>query len=284
MAAIFSDRLTNLSYRQAQRLIVPAGLAVLVVITAVMYARRVDSVEVFGTLLFAPIFLAFVFRGVLGGVVMAVAATAIYTGMRYPAIEAVGMGEFAGLLLSRSAAYLIFGVIGGWSDQVLEGSLKKLELYDEIDDETGLFNARYLLHQTDLEVARARRYKTLFSLVSFEVPSAPIQAMKRRQRRATLRDLGHQLTGGLRTVDHVVHVHDGGVHRMVAILPETGAEGAEVFRGRFEHAIRSFLRDRGVNLDDANVAPARAVTFPGDDAALEQLRADFTRIDADQHA
>ena len=37
---------------------------------------------------------------------------------------------------ARAAAYLIFGTIGGWSMQVLEGSLIKLELYDEVDDET----------------------------------------------------------------------------------------------------------------------------------------------------
>ena len=284
VAAIFSERLTHLSYQQARRLIIPGGLVVLGVITAVMYARRVDSVEVAGTLLFAPIFLAFVFRGVVGGVVTAVVAIAIYTAMRYPAIEAVGSSEFAGLILSRGAAYLIFGVIGGWSDQVLEGSLKKLELYDEIDDETGLFNARYLLHQTDLEIARARRYKTLFSLVSLDIPTAPLHTMKRRQRRAALKDLGRQLSGSVRTVDHVVHVRDGGAHRIVAILPETGAEGAAVFGGRFEHGIRSFFAERGVHLDQADVAAARVLTFPGDDAALDELRADFARIDAGQHS
>jgi hypothetical protein len=284
VAAIFSDRFTHLTYQQARRLIVPAGLLVLAVVTAVMYARRVDTVEVAGTLLFAPIFLAFVFRGLIGGVVMALVAVGIYTVMRYPAIEAVGVSEFAGLILSRGAAFLIFGVIGGWSDQVLEGSLKKLELYDQIDDETGLFNARYLLHQTDLEVARARRYKTLFSLVTFAVPTAPIQALKGRQRRAALRDLGRQLSEGVRTVDHVVHVRDGGTYRIVAVLPETAAEGAEVFRGRFEQSIRSFLADRGVKLDQSDVAAARVLTFPGDDAALEDLRADFARIDAGQHS
>ncbi len=185
------------------------GLAVLTVVVLVMYARRVDGIEVVATILFVPIFLAFVFRGVLGGVIAAAAAVGVYAAMRDPAIDAVGVGEFTGLIASRAAAYLIFGAVGGWSTQVLEGSLTKLELYDEIDDETGLFNARHLLNQTDLETARARRYQTLFSVVTIDLPAAPFAALKGRERRAVLRDLGRLVREGVRNVDHVVHARDG---------------------------------------------------------------------------
>ncbi len=282
VGATFSDRLSRLGYLKARRLLVFTGLAVLAVVALVMYARRVDGIEVAATLLFVPIFLAFVFRGVVGGVVVAVAAIAVYAALRYPAIDAVGVSEFAGLIASRAAAYLIFGAVGGWSTQVLEGSLEKLELYDEIDDETGLNNARHLLHQTDLEMARARRYQTLFSVVVLDLPAGPLNAMRSRARRAVLRDLGRQLREGVRNVDHVVHARDGGLHRLVAILPETSLEGAEVFRGRFDERIRGFLADRGAPIADAEVQ-ARSMTFPGDDAGLDELRAQFQRIDASLH-
>ncbi len=281
VGATFSDRLTHLGYAKARRLLVLTGLVVLAVVTLVMYARRVDTVEVAATLLFVPIFLAFVFRGVVGGVVGALVAIAAYTALRSPAIDAIGFGEFAGLIVSRSAAYLIFGAIGGWSTQVLEGSLDKLELYDEIDDETGLYNARHLLHQADLESARARRYQTLFSIVVLDLPSAPFHALKARERRAVLRDLGRLLGEGVRNVDHVVHAHDGEVHRLAVVLPETAHEGAEVFRGRFDERVRHYLRERGVSVDGA--APARAMTMPGDDEAIADLRHDFERIDDLQH-
>ncbi len=282
MGATFSDRLSQLGYLKARRLLVFTGLVVLAVVAVVMYARRVDGIEVAATLLFVPIFLAFVFRGFVGGVIAAVAAIAIYAALRYPAIDAVGVGEFSGLIVSRSAAYLIFGAIGGWSTQVLEGSLEKLELYDEIDDETGLNNARHLLHQTDLEMARARRYQTLFSVVVLDLPAAPLNALKARQRRTALRDLGRQLREGVRNVDHVVHAHDGGTHRLVAILPETSLEGAEIFRSRFDERIRGFLADRGAAIADTDVR-ARSMTFPGDDEGVDELRAEFQRIDAAQH-
>ena len=258
------------------------GLLVLAGVVVVAYARRVDTVEVVATLLFLPVFVGFVLRGVAGGVSTAVVAIAVYAALRTPAIDVVGMGEFAGLLLSRSAAYLIFGAVGGWSTQVLEGSLEKLELYDEIDDATGLYNARHLLHQTELEMARARRYQTLFSVVTLDLPAAPLQQMAGRHRRAALRDLGRLLGEGVRTVDHVVHVADGPTHRLVAILPETGPEGAEVFRGRFDERVRAFLAGRGAPIE-ADEAASGTLTYPGDDVALDGLRATFARLDADQH-
>jgi len=282
MGATFSDRVSRLGYVKARRLLVITGVLVLGVVALVMYARRVDTVEVMATLLFLPIFLAFVYRGVVGGVVAAVAATAIYTALRYPAIDAVGVDEFTGLILSRAAAYLIFGTVGGWATEVLEGSLEKLELYDEIDDETGLYNARHLLQQTDLEVARARRYQTLFSAVELDVPAAPLNALTSRQRRNVLSDLGRQLREGARNVDHVIHAHDGTTHRLVVILPETAVEGAEVFRRRFEERVSAFLTDRGADIEPATVQ-SRSVTFPGDEEGLDALRAEFQRIDALQH-
>lgn len=281
VAATLSNRLSQLGYARARRLLLLTGLVVLGVVALVMYARRVDGVEVAATLLFVPVFLAFVFRGVVGGVVAAVAAIGIYTALRYPAIDAVGFGEFAGLITSRAAAYLIFGAIGGWSTQVLESSLIKLELYDEVDDETGLFNARHLLHQADLESARARRYQTLYSLVLLDLPAAPFDALRTRERRSVMRDLGRLLGEGVRNVDHVVHVRDGDVHHLAVVLPETAHDGAEVFRGRFDERVRSYLATRNVVLDSA--PPARALTFPGDDDEIAAVRAEFERIDALQH-
>lgn len=277
-----SDRLSKLGYAKARRLLVLTGLLVLAVVVLVMYARRVDGIEVAATLLFVPVFLAFVFRGVVGGVIGAVAAIGVYSALRYPAIDAVGAGEFTGLIISRSAAYLIFGAIGGWSTQVLEGSLTKLELYDEVDDETGLFNARHLLHQTDLEMARARRYQTLFSIVVLDLPATAFTSLKARDRRSVLRDLGRALGEGVRNVDHVVHARDGDEHRLAVVLPETAHDGAEVFRGRFDERVRQFLSARNVVVGTDHL-PARALTFPGDDSAVETLVAEFTRIDAAQH-
>jgi GGDEF domain-containing protein len=283
MTAPVGDRLAQLGYDQARRMLLLAGLVVLGVVVLIMYVRRVDTVEVVATLLFVPIFLALMYRGVLGGLVAGIAASIVYALLRGPAIDAVGADEFAGLIASRSAAYILFGVFGGWSNQTLEASLDKLDLYDEIDDATGLNNARHFLVQTDLEVARARRYQTLFSVVELSFPLAALASLKARRRRTLLRDLGRQVRDAIRATDHVVHGRDGERHVFAAILPETAAEGAEVFRHRFEDRLREFLAGRGAVLTGPELR-STAMSYPGDEPGLDAARARFAEIDRLEHA
>ena len=269
-----------MTYSQARRLILIAGLVVLAVTAAIMYARRVDTAEVVAILLFMPVFLAFVLWDVKGGVIAAVFASLVYAGVRWPDIEAAGFGFFAGLLLSRSLAFLAFGAIGGWADRQLEQSLEKLELYDQIDDETGLYNARFLLQDTDLEMARARRYKTLFSVAVVDIDPEVYEKLGRRKAKGVLRETGVQLHEAVRNVDRAIHGRTVTAHRFVVICPETGPEGARIFADRLAERLGNFLRDRGA---DPGALTGQALSFPGDDDALVALRDDFAKIDAAQH-
>lgn len=283
MPASASDRLSTIGYRRARVLLLGAGVLVLAVVCVVLIVRSVDTVEVIATLLFVPVLLGFLFKGLPGGIVTGLAAAAAYAALRSPAVDAIGGASFAGLIASRSLSYLVFGVVGGWSSRVLESSLDKLERYDSVDDATGLRNARFFLQQTELELARAQRYQSTFSVVVLEIPSAPLASLGRRKRAGVLHDLGRQISSGLRTVDHITHAADGSTHRFGAILPETSAEGAEVFRARLVRQITDHLRSTGTTVLDDQVV-ARAATAPGDEDDLAAMRADFARVDELQHA
>lgn len=272
-----------MSYASTRRLVLAAGLGVLLLIAGVMYARRVDTVEVVAVLLFIPVFLAFSFGHLIGGAIAGLLATALYAFLRTPAIDAVGGGRFAGILAGRGIAYLAFGLLGGWASQQLERSLEKLDVYDQVDDDTGLLNARFFLQDTDLEMARAGRYQTFFSVCAVELPSGPVDALPRRKRTALLRDLGGQLHEAVRSVDRAVHARDGSVHRFAVICPETGAEGARVFASRLAERVGAFARSRGVALPDGELVWL-ACTYPGDDdERLGSLRAQFAAIDRSEH-
>jgi GGDEF domain-containing protein len=272
----------GLSYNQVRTLLLVGGLILLGVTAGVNYVRRVETAEVAAILFFIPIFVAFVFWDWKGGLVAAALATAGYIGLRYGAIEAIGAGRFTSLIFSRSVAFFAFGAIGGLANQQLKGSLIKLDLYDQIDDDTGLFNARYFLQDTDLEMSRAQRYQTIFSVAVVDVPAAALGGLGWRKRRNALRQLGQILADSVRTVDRPVHARDTDHHRLVVVLPETAEEGAQIFTDRLATRVSGFLAQRGVAVDGSAVE-RQAITFPGGEAALQVLREQFAEIERREH-
>jgi len=272
-----------MSYPASRRLVLVLGLGVLLLVVAVMFVRRVDTVEVFAAMLFIPVFLAFVFWGLPGGILAGIGAAIAYAALRNPAMDAVGAERFVNLIVGRGIGYIAFGALGGWATRQLEGSLEKLDVYDVIDDQTGLHNARFFVQDTDLEMARAARYQTLFSVAVVDIPAAALDGLGRRQRSSVLRQLGLQLREAARTVDRPVHARDGEKHRFAVVCPETGPEGAKVFVDRLATGIAGFLRDRGVRLDDGAVLARATYTYPGDEDRLAALREEFAALDRTEH-
>jgi hypothetical protein len=271
---------SGMNYQTARRLLLAGGLAVLLVIAGVMYVRRVDTVEVVAVLLFIPVFLAFTFWRIVGGLVAGVLASLAYLFLRLDAIDQVGLNTFRGHLLSRTTAYLAFGLLGGWAASQVEDSLTKLDLYDQIDDATGLFNARFLVQDTDLEMARSTRYQTLFSVVLVEFPAATLAGLSRRQRGAALKGLGKVLRESVRTVDRVIHAFDGERHRLAVVLPETGREGAQIFASRLVDWTSDYLRQRNASTDGVR---EQLFTFPDDEGAIRTLREEFAEVEKAEH-
>jgi GGDEF domain-containing protein len=272
----------GMSYAQAQRLLVFAGAGLLGLIALVMYTRRVETVEVWAVLLFVPVFLALLRWNLAGGLAAAAAATVAYVSLRASSFDAVGASRFTGLIVARAIGFLAFGALGGWANSHLRASLVKLDLYDQIDDVTGLFNARYLVQATDLEMARAVRYRSIFAVVVVDFPDRILHRLSRRAQTRLLRELGVVLQNSVRQVDRLVHSHSDGRHRWAAILPETGTEGARIFAQRMGARVEAFLGRRGAEIEPGGIQP-RALTYPEDAAPLDELRAEFATIDHVEH-
>jgi GGDEF domain-containing protein len=282
-AGTTGDRLTQMSFEQARRLILVAGLVILLLTAAFMFLRRVDTAEVVAVLLFVPIFLAFVYQGVKGGLVAAGVATLIYLAVRYPAMQAIGAGDFIPLIVQRGLAFFIFGAVGGWANEQLAASLTKLEIYDQIDDYTGLFNARFFVQDTDLEISRAKRYQTIFSVAAVDFPVEPLEKLSQRQRKSIRRELGRMLQEAVRAVDRPVHGYEGTRHSFAVVLPETGVEGSRIFTERLAERMAAYLRDRGVPITAEDVR-SEHVTYPDDgEGRMQQLRERFAEIDRHEH-
>lgn len=272
----------RMDYASARRLILIFGLLLLAVVAVVSYARGVEPVEVAATILYIPVFMAFLFFRVPGGLVAGVLAAGAYLLLRWPAIEIVGFDLFARSFVARAIAFPVFGLVGGWASAQLQASLAKLELYDQIDDATGLYNARFFVQDTELEMSRAERYRTIFSVSVVTFPDALLGSLGRRQRKGVLKDLGLLLRQSVRKVDRAVHAFDGEAHRVAVVLPETAATGAEIFTDRLAGKLSDHLTGRGLAAGRDALAAA-SVTFPDDPARMHGLREEFAAIDRAEH-
>lgn len=275
MADASRTQIRSVSYPQARNLVLALGVAALSIVVLIMYVRRVDPTEVSATMFFLPVFIGFLFWGARGGLILGAVATAGYIWLRSPAIDLVGWSEFTGLIVTRGIGYLAFGLIGGWAADQLRDSITKLDLYDQIDDATGLGNSRSLVETVDLEKSRAGRYEKVFSLVVAELPSP--ENMSRRARRNFLTDLGDRIQRSVRSVDHAAHATEAGRELLAFVLPETSAEGARIFAAKLAEQVVALGAEHSTTIDQSAVQ-ASVASFPDDPAGVDAMTSRFRAI------
>ncbi|HKY47450.1 MAG TPA: hypothetical protein VJQ79_05630 [Acidimicrobiia bacterium] len=264
----------TLTFERAKTLLLMSGLILIGVVGLVALTRGVDPVEVAGTLLFVPVFAGFLFFGIPGGVILGIAAGLAYVALRWPAVQLVGLGALAGQIVARVAGYIIFGMGGGWAIGQIQATLEKLELHDDIDDETGLGNARSMLETVDLERARADRYQKLFSVVAADFRAPAWEDLSPRKQRTVHRDLGIKVAAGVRATDHVAHARQGEHHIIGVVLPETAAAGAKIFAQNLHSQLSGLSTGAEVRMATA--------TYPADPEPMTLILELFKELDRSQ--
>ncbi|CAN5700976.1 hypothetical protein BH24ACT3_BH24ACT3_11030 [soil metagenome] len=268
---------------RVRRLLVGAGLLVLVAAAAALYARRVDGVEVLAIILFIPVFVAFVLWHVPGGVLAALVAAVVYGMVRSEDLDVLGGGQLATLIGSRAVAYLVFGAAGGWAAHQLDLSLAKLDRIDPIDDATGLLNGRTIAEQLDLELTRAGRYGSAFSVVWLSFPRDALASISRRRRGLAVAALGPTVKARIRLVDRAGAVHGRDRLSLVLVLPETGPAGASMVADRLTDDVVTAFGEQGA----ADVRPTVVTrSHPTDTDVLAGMRDDLSKggLPADRDA
>ena len=271
-----------MDYVRGRRLLLVLGLAIMGLVLLWEFYRRVDVIEVIATMFFIPVFIAFVFWGVRGGLLGGAAAAVGYIALRAPAIQTVGETWFIGTIAGRALTFPAFGLIGGWASRQMSASLTKLELYDHIDDETELYNARYFIEELDVQIARVKRYQSVFSIAALILPESALSDIPKRKRSALLRGVGRLLRESVRIMDRACHGSSRDRHHIAAILPETGKDGARIFVERLADGIVQFASSLGIRISVEQLSP-EALGFPEDEQALERLRQSFVNIDRTMH-
>ncbi len=217
-----------MTFVRARGLLLVSGLILISLVSLIAISRGVDRVEVIATLLFIPVFAGFLFWGIKGGFWLGLVAALTYIAIRIPAMRLVGLTAMSGQLAARILGYLGFGLGGGWAAQQIKATLDKFELHDDIDDETGLGNARSMIEVTDTEKARADRYQKVFSVVLADLSGAQWSDEPNRRQRVALQELGRRVKAAIRSSDHAAHGRQKDHHLIGLVLPETGPEGARI--------------------------------------------------------
>lgn len=260
--------MASLTYRTARWIVLGFGTALISAVALSAFLQGADPVEAGAVLLFLPVLLSLAFWNHLGGLAAAIVVSGIYLAVRFSTLGDLDATEFIGAAAVRVLLYVGLGLFGGWANAMLEHSLKKLELYDEIDDATGVGNARALLSIADREAARAQRYGSVFSLAVLQVDRPAFDTVDERTAIRGLRRLCQSVESSVRTTDLVARVPLEGREDVVVVLPETGREGAQQFTDRLVISAREHLGASGIHVNGE--VRGDVVTLPGDE---ERLRA-----------
>ena len=261
-------------------LVLGTGLALAQALVA--WERGAPPTEVLAPVLYIPVFTGAIFFGIVGGLVAAAIAALLYLLVLVDQSSALGTRLFVGLFVNRAMTFAFYGVVVALGTRYVEGRLRKLELYDQIDDDTELYNAAFFLEGSDLEITRARRYRSIFSVVELRIARDLFQGTSRRSYQRTMKELARLLRDAVRSVDRPARVADEASDRFLIILPETDAPGSAVLTGRLETAAREFLQSRGLAPDGS--VSARAISIPDQQESLAALRQEVAMIDSQRRA
>lgn len=258
------------TFLQVRLLLLVLGVGLSIGQAILAWERGAPPTEVVAPVLYIPVFAGAIFAGLTGGLVAAAISSLIYLLVLVDQSAVLGLKLFVGLLLSRVVTFVFYGLMVAMGTRFIERRLRKLEIYDQIDDDTELYNGSFFLEGSDLEISRARRYQSIFSVAEIRMNQSLLEGASRRRYRRVLRDIAGQFSGAIRGVDRLSRVKDDDSERFLFILPETGREGSEVLVGRLEAGMRQLLQDH--NLTANGHVSSRVLTLPDDQGSLDALR------------
>ncbi len=244
----------------------------------VAWERGAPPTEVLAPVLYIPVFAGAILAGLTGGLAAAAFSSLVYFLVLVDQSASIGLRLFVGLLVSRVVTFVFYGLVVAAGSRFIERRLRKLEIYDHIDDETELYNGSFFLESSDLEKSRATRYQTVFSVAEVRVDRNLFEG--KRHHRRVIRELATVLRDGIRGVDRLSRVQDQSSERFLFILPETGKQGCETLTGRLEDAARQVLADRKVEANGH--LSVGSLTFPDDESPIDCLRQEVAEVEAER--
>lgn len=253
-----------MKYARFEELVLVLGGAVILGSLAISYASGPpEFAEVVAQFLMFAVLFAAVRYGRRGGLVMAIAASAIYLIMRADLLSSSSMNASAFLIIvSRLVAFGLIGVAGGEICGRIRYGMARLEGASALDEWSRVYNQRWAHRTLDAARARFNRYGEPFSVVSITISPSVLMGMSPSRQRTLVRGIADHIRADVRIVDEVSRLDDG---RFVVLLPHTAKDGGGVVSNRLARGTASVLGSRPDSIS------AQLMGVPEDRDAIDQL-------------
>jgi GGDEF domain-containing protein len=223
-------------YARFELLAIGAG-GIAVLATVVMSLQpQPDVIEIVAQLLLLAVLIGAVHWGRRGGMVAALAAMLTYILMRAPFLGDSGMSADAlRLVLVRMGTYGLIGIVGGEICGHIKYVFVRLEDSLAIDEQSRVYNQRFVAQMLRNSMSSFERYGAPFSLVVLTLAPELTAELRPGKVGFLVRAVADVIRNDIRLVDEVGRLDDG---RFLLLLPHTPKTGAEIAAERVRGAVR----------------------------------------------
>lgn len=252
-----------MKYPRFEALAFVLGSAIIVGTVAVRTTSPVVPAETIGGLLSILVLAGALHRGRNGGFVMALVATTIQVGMRYPALRSNGLSAgTVTAIASHTLVYAAIGVAGGELAGRVKYLLTRVDRDSMIDRVTRVYSARYAGRAIGSAMSTRDRYGTPCSAVTLTIAPVIWSGLRPPRAAAFMRRAASYLRNDVRLADDVAYRGNGG---FVVIMPGTSRDGGIAAAQRLRHGLAAVLDC------EADGIVTRVLECGADDPELEAL-------------
>lgn len=232
-----------MKYWRFEVMVIVLGIAVVAASLVVGPAATTHPTEIVAQLLIVVVLVGAAHWGRDGGFIAAVVATVIYLVMSLPAFAEHGLTADAVVPIAvHVGIYAFVGIIGGDVCGRVKYLFARISADPLLDEETGVYSARYAAQAIRSGAETYQRYKAPYSVVRVTAEPLVFEELRPGRRRAVLRQIAGATRGAVRLVDDVAYAGDG---VFLVLLPQTDATGAETVEERLVRDIHELLGAAG---------------------------------------
>jgi GGDEF domain-containing protein len=211
------------------------GIAVLGTVVMALQPQP-DVIELIAQLLLLAVLIGAVHWGRNGGMIAALVAIIAYILMRVPFVTDSGISaDVFRLILVRMGTYGLIGIVGGEICGRIQYFFVRLGDSMAIDEDSGVYNQRFVAQLLRNSVSSFERYGAPFSVVVLALAPALTEELRPGKVSVLVRTVADGIRNDLRLVDEVGHLDDG---RFLLVLPHTPKDGAQVAAARVRTGVR----------------------------------------------